>query len=116
MDRYEEYMQEKNDPVIFIDEKGLVTYINDAFTATFLWSHEELVGSPMVRIIPTALRDAHNMGFSRYKMSKVPTLLDSPLDLEIEKLDGEVVLAQHFIVSLDHAGKQLFAAKITLRD
>lgn len=116
MSLYDEYMSEEETPVIFMDQDGVVIHINAAFSNTFLWSEDELVGQPVVSIIPPSLQDAHNMGFTRYKLNKKPTLLDTPLDLQIQMGDSSVIMAKHYIVALDHEGRQLFAAKITPRE
>lgn len=110
----DDFLQEESIPVVFMDQDGVVTRINSVFTATYLWTEEELVGQPLVKIIPPSLQDAHNMGFTRYKINKQPTLLGTPLDLQIQKADGEVLTAKHYIVALEGCGTHHFAAKISL--
>jgi PAS domain S-box-containing protein len=111
----DEFLNEQAIPVIFMDQDGVVTRINSAFTDTFLWTEKTLVGQPLVKIIPPSLQDAHNMGFTRYKINRQPTLLATPLDLQLQKGDGEVVTAKHFIVALEGCSPHHFAAKISLK-
>jgi len=48
-------------------------------------------------------------------MSGESTLLETPLDLQILKGNGEVVTAQHFIISTKEREKNVFAAAIKPR-
>lgn len=57
---------ETEKPVILADEQGLVTAVNDAFASAYGWTAESLVGRSIANIIPEDLRDAHNLGFSRF--------------------------------------------------
>lgn len=115
MSLYDEYVNEEAVPVIFADAKGVITAINQRFAETFHWSADQLVGKPISTIIPAELHDAHNMGFSRYALSHQATLMNTPLDLRIQLGTGEIMLAEHLIVSMHVNGEELFAAKITPR-
>lgn len=115
MSKYDEYRNEEEIPVIIADKDGVILFINEMFADTYLWKPDELIGQPLMAIIPANLQDAHNMGFSRYQVSGTPTLLDTLLDLEILMGNGKQVLAQHFISAIDKAGEVFFAAKISLR-
>ena len=112
MSLYDDYMNETEVPVIFADYSGTITAINQRFEESYLWPAEEIVGKPLNTIIPEDLRDAHNMGFSKYMISGQPTLLNTPLELYIQLGNGEIILAEHFIVDLKDHGKELVAAKI----
>jgi PAS domain S-box-containing protein len=115
MTLYEQFKNEEHDPVVFVNKDGIITHINKSFTDTYHWPVAELVGRPLVSIIPNSLQDAHNMGFSKFLISGKPTLLGTPLDLEIRMGNGENILAQHLIVSMENNGEQMLAAKITVR-
>jgi len=115
MTRYETYAKEESVPVIFADYNGIITAINRKFEEDFLWSAEELVGKSLNEIIPVELHDSHNMGFSRYVLSGQSSMLGTPLDLKITRGDGEVVLAEHYIVDMKGDGKELVAARIIPR-
>ena len=112
MSLYDEFINEKNVPIIFANYDGLITAVNQPFEETFLWPAEKLVGQPLTNIIPESLHDSHNMGFSKYMVSGQPTLLHTPLELKILLGNGEIIGAEHFIVDLKDHGKELVAAKI----
>lgn len=115
MSLYDEYLNEKDVPVIFSNFSGVITAINQRFEEMFLWPAEKLVGKPLTTIIPDNLHDSHNMGFSRYITSDQPTLLNTPLDLQILLGNGKIIIAEHFIVTMKNDGVELLAAKITPR-
>ena len=115
MSLYEEFLKEENAPVIFADFSGMITAVNQKFEETFLWPAVKLKGKPLNTIIPTDLHDSHNMGFSRYLLSGQDTLLNTPLALQIQLGNGEIILAEHLIVALEKDGEKHFAAKITPR-
>lgn len=104
----------EKDPVITADQEGVITSINDAFQETFGWSREDLVGKSLTEIIPPYLRDAHNLGFSRFITTEKPTLLGQPLSLKILMKDGREVDAIHLITAQRANGQLSFAATITL--
>ena len=113
MSLYDDFMNETEVPVIFADYSGIVTWVNRRFEEAYLWPAEKIVGQPLSTIIPENLHDSHNMGFSKYMISGQPTLLNTPLDLQIRLGNGDIISAEHFIVDLKEHGKELVAAKIT---
>jgi len=115
MSLYEEFINEQEVPVIIANNNGIISAVNKQFEKTFLWPADRLKGLPLNTIIPEDLRDSHNMGFSRYVISGQATLLNTPLELKILLGNGEIMLAEHLIVSLEKDGETLFAAKITPR-
>ena len=112
MSLYDEYLNETGVPIVFADYNGIIISVNKRFEESFLWPAEKIIGKPLSTIIPENLRDAHNMGFSKYMLSGQPTLLNTPLELKIQLGNGEIFLAEHFIVDLKDHGKELVAAKI----
>lgn len=113
MSLYEELLNEKEVPVIFVDYNGIVTHVNGQFEESYSWPTEQLVGKPLSTIIPENLHDSHNMGFSKYMISGQPTILNTSLQLQIRLGNGEIVSAEHFIIDLKDHGQELVAAKIT---
>jgi PAS domain-containing protein len=115
MSLYEDFIKENEVPVIFADFSGIITSINKRFEETFLWPAEKLVGRPLSAIIPKNLHDSHNMGFSKYIIGCPPSILNTPLELQIRLGNGDIISAEHFIVDFRHDGMELIAAKIIPR-
>lgn len=97
-----------------VNQEGNILAVTDEFCRMFDWPREKIVGQPLSIIIPPNLKDAHNMGFSRFLVTGQGSLLNKSLDLEIVTGTGEVKLATHFITH-DKAGMPHFSAEITLR-
>lgn len=107
--------KEETLPVILIDAGGKVLYINAAFQETYQWRPGDLLGKNLTLMIPERLRDAHNMGLSRFLVTGQPKLLDQPLDLTILTRDGRELAAEHYITTGRQDGQVVFAATIRLK-
>ncbi len=112
---FEELIAVTDKPVVASNINGVISMINAAFSKEYGWKEEELVGSPLTTIIPSALRDAHQLGFSAYISTGKASLLGQHLDLEIKNSDGSVSLADHYILGGELDGKKSFAAIINPR-
>ena len=99
-------------PVIIVDHEGIVVHINQIFEKTWGWQKEKLVGQTLATIIPGNLKDAHNMGFSRFLLTGKPTILNQGLELAIVLADGKEAVAEHFIVAQKINGNWVFGATI----
>lgn len=110
-------MSNDNDlPVIRADQDGIITFINQEFEQAFGWAAGDIVGKTLTVIIPPHLRDAHNLGFSRFLTTGKPTLLNHPLSLQILTRDGRVLEAEHFITAENKDGQWVFAATIVPKE
>ena len=105
-------MEEDPRSLIAADIHGMIVGVSRAFTQQSGWPKAELIGKPLNIIIPTALRDAHNLGFSRFITTGAPTLLETPLDLEVLKADGQTTKAQHYIWTEKGEPDRIFVAEI----
>ncbi len=63
------------DAVVAADGKNRIVYLNAAAEKLLGWSAGELVGRPLVTIIPPRLHPAHHAGFNRYIATHVPKLI-----------------------------------------
>jgi PAS domain S-box-containing protein len=115
MSQMEKLKPENDIPVVIVNEEGAIAHVNGCFEATYGWKSEELLGRTLTILIPDALRDAHNMGFSRFLVTNKPTLLNQPLELKILRGDGTEQSAVHLITAEKSAGRWLFRASITPR-
>ena len=88
-------------PVVYADESGCITHVNAAFTTVFEWTESEIIGQPLSVLIPPALRDAHNLGFSRLVTTGQQRILQTPIPVKaLNKREQEVsieicITAQH---------------------
>lgn len=107
-----ELLRQNNKPIITADDQGLITFVNQKFESTYLWSSAQLIEKLLITIIPSTLHDAHNMGFSRFLTTEKPTLMGKPLKLAIVKGDGSECIATHTIYGKKKEGRWVFLATI----
>jgi PAS domain S-box-containing protein len=112
----DEMLSRHDVPVVTASDDGLITSINEAFTAAYGWESVDLVGQSLTTIMPEKFREAHQFGFSRFLTTEQPRVAGKPLPLEIQYKDGTVKLAEHFIIGDKKNGHWRFAATIIRRD
>ncbi|KTD23587.1 PAS domain S-box protein [Legionella lansingensis] len=99
-------------PAIMADEEGIITQINDAFHKAYGWKRPQILGKPLITIIPKELHTAHDIGFSRFLNTERPTLLGKPLVLSVVLANGGNLASEHVIYAEKKHGKWTFAATI----
>ena len=112
METINELKSEADVPVVFSDQQGLITYVNKRFETLFEWRADQIIGKPLTAIIPSYLRDAHNLGLSRFLTTGVPTLLNRPLKLKSITKNGVEFDAEHTILAERRGDQWVFAATI----
>ncbi len=111
MNQIAELKKVKDVPVIISDRSGLVIYANSCFLKTYQWT-EELIGSSLNRIIPTAFHDSHNMGFSRFLVTGNSRISDHVVEAAVVMGNGRKRWSKH-LISIEKTGDNfLIAAKL----
>lgn len=108
----ESLRREKDIPVVIIDHKGFIIYVNTAFEALFGWKSEEMIGQIITKIIPEEMHDAHNLGFSRFVTTGEQRIMNQPLKLAAVNRRGEKFEAEHYIVAEEIDGQWQVGATI----
>lgn len=112
----EEMKKLEDVPVVAIDQESLFTYINKAFTDEYGWTEKDLIGKPVVKIMPKHMRSGHNVGFSRFLTTETSVLLGKPLPLKVCYKDGNEEVADHIIIAEKNDGRWVFSAIINYPD
>jgi len=86
-------------PVVIVNGKGLIFYVNEEFLSVFGWTKGAIMGASLTSIIPKAFHHAHNFGFSQFVSTEKSKILNKPLKLKAIKKDGTVFDAEHFIIA-----------------
>lgn len=113
---YKEILALTDMPVVEINQEGIFTYINGAFTQEYGWTDDDLLGKSVVEIMPKHMRSAHNVGFSRFLTTESSMLLGKPLPLTVVYKDGRELISNHVIVGEKRDNKWSFAAIIDYPD
>lgn len=110
---FKQILKEEIIPVVAIDENGIFFHSNKAFETAYGWSREELLGKVITTIMPPYMRDAHNLGFSRFLTTEISKIQGKPLPLPVYCRNGKIVEAEHYIVGEKLEGVWHFGATIT---
>lgn len=108
----DEMVRLRHIPVVAIDEQGLFTFLNEAFTEAYGWSRQDLAGKSVTEIMPAHMRSAHTVGFARFLTTETARLLGKPLPLAVRYKDGRELPAVHYIIGDKQNGVWRFAAII----
>lgn len=100
-------------PFVLADALGLVLEVNEAFTAAYGWTPDELRGQSLSLILPEAFQMAHHLGFSRFQATGKSEILAHPLRLRTICSDGQEVVSEHFIVAERSGENWQFGATLT---
>jgi PAS domain-containing protein len=111
MNKIDELKKVKDAPVVISDRSGLVVYANSRFLDIYQWT-EELIGSSLNRIIPTAFHDSHNMGFSRFLVTGKSRIADHGVEAAVVMGDGRRRWSKHLIVVEKIGENYLIGAKL----
>jgi len=90
---------ETDAPAIIVDQHGYIVFVNKPFEAVFGWQLAEITGKPVATIIPSGMRDAHNLGFSRFITTGQANILNQPLKLSAMNKAGDEFEAEHYIIA-----------------
>jgi PAS domain S-box-containing protein len=103
------------DAVIAADGSGRIVYVNRAAEKLLGWHAAELVGHPLLAIIPARLHDVHRAGFQRYLTTRRAKLIGRPVRVPALRHDGTEVEIE-LTLSAFHVGEdeELFVG--ALRD
>ncbi len=104
------------DAVVVADERNRIVYVNTSAERLLGWRRDELVGRPLVTIIPERMRSAHRQGFARYLATREGRLVGGrAVEVPALRVDGkevpvELTLAAHGLAD----GREVFVG--SLRD
>lgn len=109
---YDEILEEQAIPAIAIDENGIIFFVNEQFEVEYGWTENDLTGNVVTRILPPHMRDAHNLGFSRFLSTEESRIMDKEISLPMYCKDGSTSKTAHFITAKRINDKWHFAALI----
>lgn len=87
-DRFQSVAQSANDAIIVCDETGNIVSWNHAAEVMFGYREEEIVGKPLVLIMPPRYRIPHQKGLQRIRRTGETMVTGQTLELEGLRKDG----------------------------
>lgn len=101
------------DPIMVVDEDGVLIDLNPAAMATFGYSRSNSVGRPISElIIPPAMRQAHAAGMARYTASGISRVLDQRMTMEGQRADGSLIPIELTISEIRLPQRRVFTAHL----
>jgi len=98
------------DCVVSADCAGLITEFNPAAERTFGYSRAEIVGRPLVELVPPALRARHLAGFARYLDVGVGTVIGKRIEISALHASGAEFPVELAVVPTHIHGTLFFTA------
>jgi PAS domain S-box-containing protein len=110
--RFRAVAETANDAIVSIDAEGVITYLNAGAAALFKYSADELLGSPVVRLIPERFRSAHRDGLAMYLASGEGPLLGQTVHVQALRRDGTEVPIELSLATWTEGDSPYFTAMI----
>jgi PAS domain S-box-containing protein len=79
------------DPVVAADSSQYIVYANHATSMLLGWNPDELIGQPLVTIVPPRFRATHVAAFDAFVRTGHPKVMGHPLRVPALKRDGTEV-------------------------
>ncbi|MEB3248435.1 MAG: PAS domain S-box protein [Merismopediaceae bacterium] len=105
-------LRQQTAAIVIANQEGIVVEVNPAFETLTGWRSPEIIGQMISVILPLTFRDAHHLGFSRFRATEVAQVLNHPLELMVFTKDEREILSEHFILAEKVNGEWLFGAML----
>ncbi len=90
-DRFHEVVENATDGMVMMGKDGLVSYFNRAAERMFGYPRDEVLGKPIMMLMPQASRCAHESGFARFLATGESATFGPPRQVEGLRKDGALV-------------------------
>ena len=105
--RLRSVMKSAIDVIITANDRGEITYANDAVKGVFGYHPDDLIGKPLTILMPEQFHDLHNAGLARFVATHEPKVIGKIVQLAGRHADGtefpiELSLATFFMDGHDH--------------
>jgi PAS domain S-box-containing protein len=101
------------DPIMVVDETGMLIDLNPAAMATFGYSRANAVGRSIADlIIPPHLRESHAQGMARYTATGLSRILDQRITVDAQRADGTIIPIELTISEIRLPQRRVFTAHL----
>lgn len=87
-ERFRALAESASDAIVTTNEDGIIVYCNETVTRIFGYRGEDLVGRPLVTLMPERYRERHREGFERFIRTREPQVIGTPIELVGLRKDG----------------------------
>ncbi|MCP5065050.1 MAG: PAS domain S-box protein [bacterium] len=106
------YESSKVSMIVAVDDNGDIVQWNPGAERSFGFSEKEVVGQPLLRLIPERYRKAHTAGFQRARDTGKYRIMAKALELHALHKDGHEFPIELSLGTWDVGGKRYFSAII----
>ncbi len=117
-DLYKRMLDSSIDAIVSVDGTGAFIFWNRAAEAMFGHTKDEMLGSPVLTIIPPDMHAKHRAGFARFLKTAAPVLVGKTVEVPALRKDGAVIPVELSLFADKGEGGWTFTAiirDITLR-
>ncbi|MGH7549957.1 MAG: putative bifunctional diguanylate cyclase/phosphodiesterase, partial [Gemmatimonadota bacterium] len=100
------------DVILTIDEEGTIVYAGPATRSVLGYKPEDLIGLPLVTIIPEEQRERHRAGFARYLSAGKRSLNWEAIEISVLRADGSTMPAEISFGEFAAEGARFFTGVI----
>jgi PAS domain S-box-containing protein len=111
--RYRQLMEASLNGIVVAEAQGRITLFNPAAERIFGYTTGEVVGQPLLTLLPEEFRDAHARGFARYLETRQPRLLGTSVELRGRRKDGTEFPLELSLSAVDLGGDLQFLGAIS---
>jgi PAS domain S-box-containing protein len=87
-ERFRAVAQSANDAIISADNKGNIIFWNKGAQTIFGYEPEEVLGRPLIMLMPERYRETHQEGLERFKATGEPHIIGKTVELHGLRKDG----------------------------
>lgn len=88
-ERFRSVVQTASDAIICINHDGEIVFWNNAAETVFGYSADEMVGGPLIQIIPETFREQHQQGLQRVAITRRSGMIGRTVEVIGLRKDGE---------------------------
>jgi PAS domain S-box-containing protein len=96
------------DPIITIDEKGIIQSLSRSGESVFGYAAEEIIGRSVNLLMPAPYRDAHDGYIERYLATGEKRIIGIGRQVEAQRKDGTVVPIELAVGEVKIGGTRTF--------
>jgi len=97
-----------SDAILTIDTDSKIIFVNEAIERVFGYSPDELIGQPMIMLMPERMRDGHNRGLGRYLATNKKNMNWAGVPLPGLHKDGHEIPLEVSFGEFEREGKRYF--------
>ena len=97
-----------SDAIIRIDETSTIRFVNTAAERIFGYAMQEMVGQPLMMLMPEEMRPQHYAGFSRYMQTGKRKLNRESIEVPARRKDGRLFPLEISFGEYNRDGRRFF--------